>query len=89
MDELKLQVHNIDAATEKFNKAITLNPMLIDSYKNLGDLYLHTDEYKEAKGFYKKALLIEKQGEIFFQYTNSGIVFQLLTGTNTPIQQNF
>lgn len=66
-----LQAHNIDAATEKFNKAITLDPMLIDSYKNLGDLYLHTGEYKEAKSFYKKALLIEKQGEIFFQYGNA------------------
>jgi len=62
---------NIDAAKEKYEKAIDVEPMLIDSYKNYGDLYLHIGEYAEAKNYYKKALLIEKVGEIYFQYGNA------------------
>lgn len=62
---------NIDAAIEKFNKAINLEPMVMESYKNLGDLYLHIDKYEEAKNYYKKALLIEKNGEVYFQFGNA------------------
>lgn len=62
---------NIDAAIKKFNKALELDPMVIDTYKNLGDLYLHINEYSDAKNYYKKALLIEKNGEIYFQLGNA------------------
>lgn len=62
---------NIDAAIEKFNKALELDPMLIDTYKNFGDLYLHVGNYADAKNYYKKALLIEKKGEIYFQLGNA------------------
>lgn len=62
---------NVDAAIEKFNKALELAPMLVDTYKNLGDLYLHIDKYPDAKNYYKKALLIEKNGEIYFQLGNA------------------
>lgn len=62
---------NIDAAFEKFNKAIEIDPMLIDTYKNLGDLHLHIEQYAEAKNYYKKALLIDKNGEIYFQLGNA------------------
>lgn len=62
---------NVDAALEKYTKAIDTDPMLMDSYKNLGDLYLHTERYNEAKNHYKKALLIEKSGEVYFQYGNA------------------
>ena len=84
MDELTLQAKdinqqgvilakagNIDAAVAKFNKAIEIEPMLVDTYKNLGDLYLHIAQYDEAKNYYKKALLIEKNGEIYFQLGNA------------------
>ena len=62
---------NFNAAREKFEKAIDLEPMLMDSYKNYGDLYLAAEEYKEAKKYYKKALLIEKSGVVYFQYGNA------------------
>lgn len=62
---------NIEAAIEKFNHAMELEPMLIDTYKNFGDLYLHIDQYFEAKKYYKKALLIEKNGEVYFQLGNA------------------
>ena len=59
---------NIEAAKEKYEKAIDVEPMLGDTYKNYGDLYLHIGEYTQAKNYYKKALLIEKDGEVYFQY---------------------
>lgn len=62
---------NIDAAKEKYDKAIDIDPMVMDSYKNYGDLYLKTGQYQEAKNFYKKALLIEKSGVVYFQYGNA------------------
>ena len=62
---------NFEKAIDKFMKAIDIEPMLVDSYKNLGDLYLHLEKYEEAKSSLKKALLIEKNGEIYFQYGNA------------------
>lgn len=61
---------NIEAAKEKFNQAIDMDPMVMDSYRNLGDLYAKTGEYQSAKNYYKKALLIEKDGYVYFQYGN-------------------
>ncbi len=66
-----LKVNNIEAARKKFDEAINLDPMLIDSYKNYGDLYMATGDYEDAKNSYKKALLIEKKGEIYFLYGNA------------------
>lgn len=62
---------NFEAAKEKFNKAIDVDPMLVDSYKNFGDLYFKTGQFQEAKNYYKKALLIEKDGLVYFQYGNT------------------
>ncbi len=39
---------NIEAAKDKFEKAIETEPMLMDSYKNFGDLYLALEQYQEA-----------------------------------------
>ncbi len=66
-----LKVGKSEAAKEKFEQAIELQPMFMESYKNLGNLCLATQEYKEAKNYYKKALLIEKTGEVYFQYGNA------------------
>ena len=66
-----MKVGNVEAAIQKYNRAIDIDPMVMESYKNLGDLYLATDEYQEAKNYYKKALLIEKSGEVYFQYGNA------------------
>lgn len=66
-----LKAGNIEAARQKFDKAINLAPMLMDSYKNFGDLYMTTREYGEAKNYYKKALLIEKKGLLYFLYGNA------------------
>lgn len=68
---LLIKAGNINAAKEKLDKAIDIDPMLMNSYKNYGDLYMATKEYKEAKSLYKKALLIEKIGELYFLYGNA------------------
>ncbi len=65
------QAGNFQVAMEKYRKAIEIDPMTVDSYKNIGDLFLQTEEYKEAKNFYKKALLIQKRGDLYFQYGNA------------------
>ncbi len=66
-----LKAGNVDAALEKFNKAVDVDPMLTDSYKNLGNLNFKLENYQEAKNYYKKALLIEKNGEIYYLYGNA------------------
>ena len=66
-----LKAGNVEAAKEKFEQAIDIDPMYMGSYKNMGTLYLLMNEYKEAKNFLKKALLIEKNGEVYFQYGNA------------------
>jgi tetratricopeptide (TPR) repeat protein len=68
---LLLKAGNIEAARGKFDQAIELDPMLMESYKNYGDLYIATQEYKNAKNLYKKALLIEKSGLLYFLYGNA------------------
>ena len=66
-----LKTGNLEAAKEKFDKAIELDPMLMDSYKNYGDLYMSLQEYQKAKNSYKKAMLIEKSGLLHFLYGNA------------------
>ena len=68
---LLLGNENYEAAKEKFEKAIEIDPMVVDSYKNLGDYYMALDEYNDAKNSYKKALLIEKNGLFYFLYGNA------------------
>lgn len=62
---------SLDAARAKFDKAIEIDPMLMDSYKNYGDLYMSLQEYQNAKNSYKKAMLIEKNGLLHFLYGNA------------------
>lgn len=66
-----LRTGNHEAAKAKFDKAIELDPMLMDSYKNYGDLYMSLQEYQNAKNSYKKAMLIEKNGLLHFLYGNA------------------
>lgn len=62
---------NFDAAREKLEQAIDLDPMIMESYKNYGNLYMSMNNYSEAKNYYKKALLIEKSGQLYFLYGNA------------------
>ena len=45
--------------------------MVMESYKNYGDLCMETGKYSDAKSYYKKALLIDKRGELYFLYGNA------------------
>lgn len=63
-----LRAGNTQAAAERFARAIEEDPMVADSYRNLGELAMRTGNYAEAKDQYRKALLIEKSGEVYFQY---------------------
>ncbi len=69
--ELLIQNKNFDKAREKLDQAIELAPMVMESYKNYGDLCMETQQFAKAKTYYKKALLIEKRGELYFLYGNA------------------
>lgn len=66
-----IKANSLDSAKAKLDKAIEIDPMLIDSYKNYGDYYMALQDYENAKNMYKKALLIEKKGELYFLYGNA------------------
>ncbi len=66
-----LKAGNVESARAKFDRAIEIDPMLMDSYKNYGDLYMSIEEYQNAKNSYKKAMLIEKNGLLHFLYGNA------------------
>lgn len=68
---LLLKMGNLEGAKAKFDKALDFDPMLMDTYKNYGDLYMALQEYQEAKNSYKKAMLIEKNGLLHFLYGNA------------------
>lgn len=62
---------NYEEAAKKYDKAIEIDPMVMESYINYGNLYLKTGQYQKAKNYYKKALLFEKNGEVYFHYGNA------------------
>lgn len=66
-----IKAGNYEAAAQKIEKAIEIDPMLADSYRNKGDLYIALGKYEDAKNAYKKALLIEKDGLLYFLYGNA------------------
>ena len=66
-----LKAGNPEAAKVKLDKAIEIDPMLMDSYKNYGDFYMSMGKYEDAKNSYKKAILIEKNGALYFLYGNA------------------
>ena len=68
---LLIKTGNADAAMEKLDKAIDIDPMCFDSYKNYGDLYMSMEKYIEAENAYKKAMLIEKKPELYFNCGNA------------------
>ena len=45
---------NVEAALEKYQQAMDIEPMLADSYRNMGDLYLATEKYQDAKELLQK-----------------------------------
>lgn len=66
-----IKANSLEAAKAKIEKAIDLDPMLMDSYKNYGDYYMAMQDYDNARNMFKKALLIEKKGELYFLYGNA------------------
>lgn len=68
---LLIKAGNLDKAAEKLNKAIECDPMVVENYRNYGDLCMAKADYKEAKNYYKKAILIDKQGVFYFLYGNA------------------
>lgn len=66
-----IKAENLEAAKERLEKAIELEPMLVDNYRNYGDLYMAAHQYKEAKNYYKKAILVEKVPVLYFLCGNA------------------
>lgn len=84
LNELKLEVLDLNQqaamlikagkvqeAQAKLDKAADLDPMVVDTYRNYGDLYMTVEKYKDAKNSYKKALLVEKSGLLYFLHGNA------------------
>lgn len=69
--ELLIGSGKLDEAQKKLEEAINADPMEIDCYKNYGDLCMAKKQYADAKNNYKKALLIEKQGYLYYLYGNA------------------
>lgn len=69
--ELLIKTGKYDEAKKKLDEAISADPMTIECYKNYGDLHIARKEYADAKNCYKKALLIEKQGYLYYLYGNA------------------
>jgi len=66
-----IQAGNYEQASKKLDQAIELDPMVVESYRNYGDYYMALNDYKSAKTYYKKAILIDKQGLFYFLYGNA------------------
>lgn len=66
-----IKVGKVQEAKAKLDKAADLDPMVVETYRNYGDLYMSTEQYKDAKNSYKKALLVEKSGLLYFLYGNA------------------
>ena len=66
-----LRAGRLEQARAKLDQAIELCPTLADSYKNYGDLYMAQQKYRDAKNSYRKALLVEKSGLLYFLYGNA------------------
>lgn len=69
--ELLIGAGKLEEAQKKLEEAIKADPMAIDCYKNYGDLCMAGKQYADAKNYYKKALLIEKQGYLYYLYGNA------------------
>ena len=69
--ELLIKTGKYDEAQKKLDEAIAADPMTIECYKNYGDLHIARKQYADAKNYYKKALLIEKQGYLYYLYGNA------------------
>ncbi|MGM9942295.1 MAG: tetratricopeptide repeat protein [Bulleidia sp.] len=68
---LLMKSGNLDAAKAKLDKAIEIDPMTVESYRNYGDYYMAKNQYQDAKNSYKKAMLIKKDGLFHFLYGNA------------------
>lgn len=69
--ELLIKSGKYEEAQKKLDEAIASDPMTLECYKNYGDLYIAKKQYSDAKNCYKKALLIEKQGYLYYLYGNA------------------
>ncbi len=78
-----LEAGNLELAKEKLDKAIEIDPMLVENYINSGNYHVAKEAYQEAKNAYKKALLIEARGEVYFLLGNACF---LLDQTNEGIE---
>lgn len=65
-----LGVEKYDEAIEYFKKAEKEDPMLIDTYFNLGNAFAIMENYDEAEEYFKKTLLIDKTNPL--SYFNLG-----------------
>ena len=69
--ELLVEAGKLDEAEKKLEEAINADPMVVDCYKTYGDLFMAKKQYVDAKNYYKKALLIEKEGYLYYLYGNA------------------
>lgn len=69
--EILIRAGKVKEAEAKIKKAIDMDPGFAGSYVSMGNLCMAAKDYKEAKNYYKKAMLIEKRGDLYFAYGNA------------------
>ena len=63
-----------DMAMEDYNKAIELNPRLVEAYTNRGNAYWYKQQYDKAIEDYNKAVELNPRNAI--AYTNRGVAYK-------------
>lgn len=69
--EMLIQSGKLDEAAAKLETAMDIDPMVWEIYKCYGDIYMAREAYDKAKKSYKQALLINKDGLLYFSYGNA------------------
>ena len=85
--EILMQSNQKEEAYKKFIKAMDIDPMMPDSYQNLGIYYASIGKYEEAKNMLKKAMMIEKNPYYSFLYGNICVMNDELANAITSYQQ--
>ena len=76
-------------AYECFNKALKIDPEMIDLYFNMGDAYFKDRKFKEAREWYDKGFKIDILGAYAWELNGIAIISQLITNIDSSLIKIF
>lgn len=65
---------NLDGAIQFYKEAIRLNPLLLQSYNNIANIYEQQEKYPDAIAIYEKALLLTPKEPLL--HRNMAVVYE-------------